>query len=156
MKLALNGALTVGTLDGANVEIRDAVGAENFFLCGLTVEEVRDLWRRGYRPRRYVEENAELSTALDLLESGFFSLGDESRYAPVARMLRDGDPYMVCADFGSYCTAMREASDVFRSPREWARRSLFNIVGASAFSSDATVRAYAREIWDIVPVKADV
>jgi starch phosphorylase len=156
MKLALNGALTVGTLDGANVEIRDAVGAENFFLCGLTVEEVRDLWRQGYQPERYVEANSDLSTALDLVGSGFFCLGDEGRYASVARTLRQHDPYMVCADFASYAAAMRDASEVFRSPREWTRRSLFNIVGASAFSSDATVRAYARDIWGIVPVKADV
>jgi starch phosphorylase len=122
----------------------------------LTVEEVRDLWRQGYQPERYVEANSDLSTALDLVGSGFFCLGDEGRYASVARTLRQHDPYMVCADFASYAAAMRDASEVFRSPREWTRRSLFNIVGASAFSSDATVRAYARDIWGIVPVKADV
>jgi glycogen phosphorylase len=156
MKLALNGALTVGTLDGANVEIRDAVGHENFFLCGLTVDQVRDLGARGYRPAPFIAADPDLAGALDLIESGFFCLGEKERYAGVARMLRESDPYMVCADFASYAAAMREASEVFRAPREWARRSLFNIVGAGAFSSDATVRAYARDIWGIVPVKADV
>jgi glycogen phosphorylase len=156
MKLALNGALTVGTLDGANVEIREAVGAENFFLCGNTVEEVRELWRRGYDPGRFIAESADLAHALELLDSGFFTLGDRERYSLVVRLLRHADQYMVCADFDSYVAAMKAAAQLYRSPREWARRSLFNIVGASAFSSDATIKAYAREIWNIVPVKADI
>jgi glycogen phosphorylase len=155
MKLALNGALTVGTLDGANVEIREAVGPENFFLFGNTVEEVKDLWRSGYDPGRYIARSPALAQALALLESGFFSLGDPERYAWVAQQLRRDDTYMVCADFDAYRASMGEAARVFQSPREWARRSLFNIVGGSTFSSDATIRAYAREIWDIVPVKAE-
>jgi len=156
MKLALNGALTVGTLDGANVELREAAGAENFFLCGHTVDEIRELWRLGYDPARFVERSAELARALGSLESGFFCLGERDRYACVVEQLRRSDPYMVCADFDSYVAAMREADRLYASPREWARRSLFNIVGASAFSSDATIRAYAREIWNIVPVKAEL
>ncbi len=156
MKLALNGALTVGTLDGANVEIRDAVGPENFFLFGKTLEEVQDLQRSGYSPRPFIAASPALTKALALLETGFFCLGDETRYTGTAQYLRDYDPYMVCADFDSYAAQMREAATVHRSPREWARRSLFNIVGAGAFSSDATIRAYAREIWNIVPVKAEM
>jgi glycogen phosphorylase len=156
MKLALNGALTVGTLDGANVELREAVGAENFFLCGLTVDQVRDLWRAGYAPSRFIAQSPELAQALALLESGFFCLGDAARYSWVVDSLRHGDPYMVCADFDSYAAAMGDAAHFYRSPHAWARRCLFNVVGASAFSSDATIRAYAREIWDIVPVKADI
>ena len=156
MKLALNGALTVGTLDGANVELRDAAGPENFFLCGHTVDQVRDLWRVGYDPRRFIAQSPELAKAIDLLDSGFFCLGDRERYSSVVQTLRHNDQYMVCADFDSYAAAMREAAILYRSPREWARRSLFNIVGASAFSSDATINAYAREIWGIVPVKAEI
>jgi starch phosphorylase len=156
MKLAMNGALTVGTLDGANVELREAAGADNFFLCGMTVDQVRDLWHAGYVPRRYIERSPELAQAIDSLDSGFFCLGDRERYAFVVHLLREVDPYMVCADFDSYMASMREAAHLFRSPREWARRSLYNIVGGSSFSSDATIRAYAREIWNIVPVKADL
>jgi starch phosphorylase len=156
MKLALNGALTVGTLDGANVELRDAAGPENFFLCGHTVDQIRDLWRIGYDSGRFIRMSPDLAKAIELLESGFFCLGDRERYSSVVSTLRYSDHYMVCADFDSYAAAMREAADLYRSPREWARRSLFNIVGASAFSSDATINAYAREIWGIVPVKAEV
>ncbi len=156
MKLALNGALTVGTLDGANVELRDAAGPENFFLCGLTVDQVRDLWRVGYDPGRFIAQSPDLAKAIELLETGFFCIGDRERYASVIQTLRHNDQYMVCADFDSYSSAMREAALLYRSPREWARRSLFNVVGASAFSSDATISAYAREIWGIVPVKAEI
>jgi starch phosphorylase len=156
MKLALNGALTVGTLDGANVELREAAGAENFFLFGLTVEDVRALRRNGYDPAQYIAKSPELRRTLELLDSDFFCLGDPKRYAFVAELLRREDHYMICADFDAYVGAMREADRVYRSPREWARRALFNIVGASAFSSDATIRAYAREIWGIGPVKAEL
>jgi starch phosphorylase len=156
MKLALNGALTVGTLDGANVEIREAAGEDNFFLFGKTVEEVRELWKTGYRPEQAIARSPELARVIESLGSGFFCLGDPRRYEAVIDALRGHDPYMCCADFDSYVAAMREAGNLFRSPREWARRSLFNVVGASAFSSDATIRAYAREIWGIVPVKAEL
>ena len=156
MKLALNGALTVGTLDGANVELREAAGPENFFLCGLTVDQVRDLWRIGYDPGRFIAKSPQLAKAIDLLDSGFFCLGDRERYSSVVHTLRHDDQYMVCADFDSYVASMKEAATLYTSPREWARRSLFNIVGASAFSSDATIDAYAREIWGIVPVKAEL
>jgi starch phosphorylase len=156
MKLAMNGALTVGTLDGANVELREAAGAENFFLFGQTVDQVRELWRTGYVPGRFISKSSELARAIDLLDSDFFCLGDRERYASVVHRLRDDDTYMTCADFDSYVSAMRDASALYQSPREWTRRALFNIVGASAFSSDATIRAYARDIWNIVPVKAEV
>ncbi|MDP9036968.1 MAG: glycogen/starch/alpha-glucan phosphorylase [Myxococcota bacterium] len=156
MKLALNGALTVGTLDGANVELRQAAGAANFFLFGRTVEQVRELWRAGYEPSKFIADSPPLAHAVALLGSDFFCLGDPERYALIVHLLRQSDTYMVCADFDPYVTAMREAAEVFRAPREWARRSLYNIVGASGFSSDATIRAYAREIWDLVPVKAEL
>ena len=156
MKLALNGALTVGTLDGANVEIRDAVGHDNFFLCGLTIDQVRALWSAGYVPGRFVARSEELANVLDLLASGFFCMDERDRYRGIVQGLLRSDPYMVCADFDSYAAAMRQAADVYGSPREWARRCLLNIVGASAFSSDATVRAYARDVWGIVPVQPEL
>jgi starch phosphorylase len=156
MKLALNGALTVGTLDGANVELRDAAGPDNFFLFGKTVDEVRELGRQGYVPSRVVAESPELRQVVELLESEFFCLGSPGRYADIARGLVHHDPFMVCADFESYRAAMRSASELYESPRLWAKKSLFNIVGGGTFSSDATIRAYARDIWRIVPVKADL
>ena len=156
MKLAMNGAMTVGTLDGANVELREAVGPENFFLFGHTVEQVRELWNVGYTPADFIRRTPELARVIDLLESEFFCLGDRARYAWVARHLREHDPYMICADFDSFLAEMREAARLFLEPRSWSRRALFNIVGASSFSSDATIRAYARDIWNIVPVKAEL
>ncbi len=156
MKLAMNGALTVGTLDGANVELREAAGPDNFFLFGQTVDQVRELSRAGYSPGRFIADSPELARAIDLLDSDFFCLGDRERYSSVVRRLRDDDQYMTCADFDSFVAAMRDAAVLYRSPLEWTKRSLFNIVGASAFSSDATIRAYARDIWNIVPVKAEL
>jgi starch phosphorylase len=156
MKLALNGALTVGTLDGANVEIREAVGPENFFLFGLTVDDVQELYRTGYVPGDFIRQNHELARALALIDSDFFSLGDCSRYADVVNVLRNHDHFMVCADFAEYLKTMTEAAEQFGSPRSWARKAAFNIAGASRFSSDGTIRAYAREIWNVSPVKAEV
>jgi glycogen phosphorylase len=156
MKLALNGALTVGTLDGANVELRDAAGPENFFLFGLTVEEVEALYRYGYRSSSYIDNDPVLSRAVSLLDSDFFCLGDAQRYASVVNVLRHHDHFMVCADFAAFCAAMSGAAELYRSPREWHRQAAFNIAGGSAFSSDATIRAYANEIWNLKPVKVEV
>jgi starch phosphorylase len=156
MKLALNGAITVGTLDGANIELREAVGPENFIAFGLTVDQVRELYRTGYDPSKFVAQSAELAEAIDVLSSDFLCLGDRTRYASVVDMLLRRDQYMVCADFASFVEALRDAAQRFASPREWARQSLLNIAGASAFSSDATIMAYAREIWGIVPTKAEL
>jgi starch phosphorylase len=156
MKLAMNGAVTVGTLDGANVELREAAGAENFFLFGHTVDQVRALWDGGYHPGRFIGKSPDLARAIDLIDSDFFCLGDRQRYASLARGLRESDPYMSCADFDSFLAAMRQAADLYRNPRDWNQRALLNIVGASSFSSDATIRAYARDIWNLVPIKAEL
>jgi starch phosphorylase len=156
MKLALNGALTVGTLDGANVELREAAGPENFFLFGLTVEEVQALYRYGYHSSAYIDNDPALARAVALLDSDFFCLGDPQRYASVANVLRNHDHFMVCADFAAFCAAMGGAAELFRSPREWQRQAAFNIAGGSLFSSDATIRAYAQEIWNLKPVKVEV
>jgi starch phosphorylase len=156
MKFAMNGALTIGTLDGANVEIRDAVGPENFFLCGLTADEVMARVAAGYDPGREIGASPVLAEALDFIEAGFFSLGDRDRFRPIIDRLRYHDPFLVCADFDSYAASMAAAAAAFRDARLWSRRALHNIVGASRFSSDATIREYATEIWGIEPVKTNL
>jgi starch phosphorylase len=156
MKFALNGALTLGTLDGANVEIRDAVGPENFFLFGLTTPEVAALWAAGYDPGAYIARSAALSEALDLIAGGFFSLGEIDRFQPIIQSLRYHDPFLVCADFDAYQVAEAHAASRFRDARAWSRSALYNIVGAARFSSDATVQRYADEIWRIQPEKTDL
>jgi starch phosphorylase len=155
MKLALNGALTLGTLDGANVEIREAVGPENFFLFGLSAEEVARTRREGYDPQAAIDRSPPLAEALDLLASGFFSFGDPGRYRPVVDALRRHDHYLVCADFDDYVGAEARAAEVYRDAAEWSRRALCNIAGASRFSSDETIRRYAAEIWGLQPVGVD-
>jgi starch phosphorylase len=156
MKFALNGALTVGTLDGANVEIRDAVGPENFFLFGLDIDGVARLWREGYDPARFIEASPDLREALALIESGFFSFGEPERFRPILDALRQRDPYMVCADFDAFAAAESAAAETFRDPIEWSRRALRNMAGASRFSADDTVRQYAAEIWGLQPVAVDL
>jgi starch phosphorylase len=155
MKLALNGALTVGTLDGANVELREAVGPENFFLFGLTVDEVQALYRYGYRASSYIDNDPALARAVGLLDSDFFCLGDPQRYTSLVSALRYHDHFMVCADFAAFCASMSGAAELYRSPRQWHRQAALNIAGGSLFSSDATIRAYAEEIWNLKPVKVE-
>jgi len=154
MKLALNGALTIGTLDGANVEIREQVGEENFFLFGLRAGEV-NLLRPGYDPADFIARSPALGEVLSLVESGFFSFGDAARFQPVVDQLRLHDPYMVCADFEAYAACQDEAAAGYRDRLGWSRRTLRNIIGARKFSSDATIRQYAREIWGLHPVDVD-
>jgi starch phosphorylase len=156
MKLALNGALTVGTLDGANVELREGAGPEHFFLFGNTVEQVRELYRQGYDPSGFIARSPELAEAIDVLRSDFLCLGDPTRYAPVVESLERDDRYMVCADFAAFRRAMQDVAGLYGSPRDWSRHVVFNIAAAGNFSSDATIRAYAKEIWNISPVKAEL
>jgi starch phosphorylase len=155
MKFALNGALTIGTLDGANVEIREAVGPESFFLFGLDANEVAARKLAGYAPEAEIEKSAELKEVVELIESGFFSFQERDRFRPLADNLRHHDPYLVCADFDAYVEAEAEAADVFRDSAEWSRRALVNIAGASRFSADETIRQYASEIWRLAPVPVD-
>jgi starch phosphorylase len=155
MKLALNGALTIGTLDGANVEIRDEVGWDNFFLFGLGTAEVAATRAAGYDPAEYIARSPALEQALTLIESGFFSLGEPTRFMPIVEKLRWHDPYMVCADFDDYVATEERAAVAFQDRIAWSRMALHNIAGASRFSSDATIRQYASEIWNLVPVPVD-
>jgi starch phosphorylase len=156
MKLALNGALTLGTLDGANVEIREAVGPENFFLFGNDADEVGALRAAGYDPGAFISESPALREVLDLIESGFFSFGDPDRFRPILDSLRHHDPYLICADFEAYVAAEAQAAEAFRDPLDWSRQALFNIAGASRFSADETIRQYAAEIWGLKPVPVDL
>ncbi len=156
MKFAMNGALTLGTLDGANVEIRREVGPENFFLFGLEADEARALRARGYDPGACIAASPALAEALALVESGFFSLGDPGRFRPITDDLRRRDPYMVCADFDAYVAAEAAAAELYRTPLAWGRRALANVVGARRFSSDHTIRQYAAEIWGVSPVHVQV
>ncbi|HBZ69224.1 MAG TPA: glycogen phosphorylase [Deltaproteobacteria bacterium] len=152
MKFSMNGALTIGTLDGANVEIREEVGAENFFLFGLTAEEVLALKARGYDPRGYYEGNAELREAIALIESGVFSRGDRGLFAPLTSALLARDEYLVFADFGAYAERQREVDAAYRDPARWARMSILNVARMGKFSSDRSIREYAERIWGLSPV----
>ena len=148
----MNGALTIGTLDGANVELREEVGADNFFLFGLTAAEVEELRRSGYCPHDWYRRNAELSTVVDLLRSGFFSRGDPELFEPLLRGLIDYDPYFVFADFEAYLECQGRAGDVYRDTERWTRMSILNSARAGKFSSDRTIREYCRDIWRVQPV----
>ena len=152
MKFALNGALTIGTLDGANVEIREEVGAENFFLFGLTESEISEKQRRGYRPRDHYEQNAELKAVLDLIYSGFFEPEQPDLFKPLVQSLLDSDPYFLLADFQTYLDCQARVSDAFLDPERWTRMAIINIARMGKFSSDRTIAEYAQEIWRATPV----
>lgn len=152
MKLSLNGALTVGTLDGANIEIREAVGAENFFTFGLRDEEVQAMRAAGYNPKSVAQGDPTLTAVLDALGNGLFAPAEPSLFEPIVRsLLEEGDRYLVLADFADYARAHREIDALYRQPAEWARMSILNVAGMGRFSSDTTIRAYARDIWGIEP-----
>lgn len=153
MKLSMNGSLTIGTLDGANVEIREAVGAENFFLFGLTTEEVIDKQRTGYSPRALYDGNARLKEVIDLIASGFFSSEDPTLFRPLTDHLLDHDTYMLLADFDAYVKCQSEVSKAFLDGPKWHSMAVKNIAKMGMFSSDRTIREYANEIWGASPVQ---
>nr|WP_217651801.1 glycogen/starch/alpha-glucan phosphorylase [Hydrococcus rivularis] len=156
MKFALNGALTIGTLDGANVEIREEVGAENFFLFGLTTEEVYGLKARGYRPFDYYNQNAELKAVIDLISSGFFSHGDVDLFKPLIDNLLYRDDYMLLADYQSYIDTQEKVSQAYRDRENWTRMSILNVARMGKFSSDRSIREYAQKIWKVEPVPVEL
>ena len=154
MKFAMNGALTIGTLDGANVEIREEVGEENFFLFGLTVEQVKELKRRGYDPWEYYRQNRELKAVIDSIGGGTFSPGQPRLFQPVVdSLLNGGDPYLCLADFAAYVQAQEEVSRAYLDAERWTRMAILNVARTGKFSSDRTIQQYAEEIWDVSPVK---
>jgi len=156
MKFCMNGALTIGTLDGANVEIREQVGAENFFLFGLTAGEVQALQNEGYRPMDVVHSNPELKAVLGLLQDGSFSHGDESLFRPIVDNLLHHDPYMLLADFQSYAECQEQVGQAYRDREHWSRMSILNTARSGLFSSDRTIAEYCKEIWRVEPVKIDL
>jgi starch phosphorylase len=152
MKLALNGAVTVGTLDGANIEIRDRVGSDNFFLFGLAAEEVFALKKRGYNPRDYYDANPELRGVIDAIASGQFSQGDTGLFRPIVDSLLQRDEYLLLTDFASYLDCCERAAAAFRDRDGWTRMSILNAARSGFFSSDRTIRQYSEEIWRVHPV----
>ena len=149
MKFQMNGAVTIGTLDGANIEIRKEAGEENFFLFGLTAPQIGDLQRSGYRPRDFYERNPLLREVIDGLQAGRFSKGDSSLFAPLVADLLDRDSYMLLADFDSYSTVQQEVGRAFGDSPRWGRMSVLNTARSGKFSSDRTIREYCRDIWDV-------
>ena len=152
MKFAMNGALTIGTLDGANIEIRDAVGHENFFLFGLTAEDVERRKVEGYAPRSIYESNSELREAIDLIGSGFFSDGDRGLFQPLVESLLTRDDYMLLADYQSYVDCQQHVSDAYSDQNNWTRMSILNSARVGRFSSDRSIREYCRNIWKVGPI----
>ncbi|MNK18033.1 Maltodextrin phosphorylase [compost metagenome] len=153
MKFALNGALTIGTLDGANVEMRENVGPENIFIFGHTTPEVADIRARGYQPREIYEENAELKRVLDAIRDGAFSPGEPARYQGIYDALVNwGDHYLLLADYASYVAKQAEVDALYRDAEAWTRMAILNVAGMGAFSSDRTIAEYAHEIWHTKPV----
>jgi starch phosphorylase len=157
MKFALNGAVTIGTLDGANIEIKEEVGDENIFIFGLTVEGVRGLKDRGYNPWEYYHANPELKRAVEMIDNGFFSPARPTLCAPlISSLLHQGDPYMVMADYAAYVACQERVARAFRDPAAWTRMSILNCAYMGKFSSDRTIREYASQIWHASPVPIDL
>lgn len=154
MKMALNGALTIGTLDGANVEILEEVGAENIFIFGLTTPEVAELRTQGYRSWDYYNSNAELRLVLDMIGSGFFSVEEPDRYRQIFdNLTHHNDHYLLQADYASYVATQEKVSALYRDKEEWTRRAVLNVARMGKFSSDRTINEYAKNVWHVNPVK---
>ncbi len=150
MKLALNGALTIGTLDGANIEIRDQVGEDNIFIFGLTAEEVERTRKNGYRPRDYYQSNPELKQVLDMIRDGYFAPNHPRIFSPlIDSLLVHGDHYRVLADFDDYLATQKKVETLYLDPDAWTRKSIINSANMGCFSSDRSIREYCRLIWGI-------
>jgi len=156
MKFALTNSLTIGTLDGANIEIRDHVGHENFFLFGLTVDQVNDLKARGYHPRDFYNGDSELKEAVDAIDNGHFSGGDRKLFRPLVDNLMNSDPYLLFADYRSYVDTQDKVDHAFRDQEHWTRMSILNTARMGYFSSDRAIQEYADEIWNLKPVIVDL
>ena len=153
MKFALNGALTIGTLDGANVELQQNVGADNIFIFGHTTPEVAAIRAAGYQPRAILQRKTELQRVLEAIRDGRFSPEEPSRYTAIYDVLVNwGDQYLLLADYSSYIAAQERVDALYRTPDAWARKALRNIAGMGPFSSDRTIAEYARDIWRVQPM----
>ncbi|MCX7112700.1 MAG: glycogen/starch/alpha-glucan phosphorylase [Proteobacteria bacterium] len=153
MKMTINGALTIGTLDGANIEILEEVGEENIFIFGKTAVEIQDLFQRGYNPWDYYYANAELRQVLDMIGNGYFSMEEPLRFRPLFdELLHNGDRYALLADYQSYVDVQQEVDTLYRNPEAWTRKAVLNVARSGYFSSDRTIGEYASRIWNVVPV----
>ncbi len=156
MKFSMNGALTIGTLDGANVEIRERVGAENFFLFGLTAEQVYDLKAGGYNPWEYYTKNPLLKDTIDLINSGFFSKGNQDLFKSLVDSLVYDDQYLLLADYQAYIDCQKQVGAAYKDQENWSRMSILNAVRMGHFSSDRSIRDYCEKIWKVSPVPVEV
>jgi starch phosphorylase len=156
MKFSMNGALTIGTLDGANVEIREEVGADNFFLFGLTTDEVDRTLADGYRPWDIYNGNLELKGVIDIIGSGMFSHGDRSTFQPLIDNLLRQDPYLLLADYAAYIACQERVSAAYRDSAHWTRMSILNVARMGKFSSDRTIAEYCRDIWKVTPTPVEL
>ena len=152
MKFSMNGALTIGTLDGANVEIREEVGAENFFLFGLTADEVQGMKSQGYRPGAFYEKNSQLRRVLDSMITGQLSRGDTELFRSIYDSLLTNDEYMLLADYQSYVDCQDQVEHVYRDQETWTRMAILNVARIGKFSSDRSIREYCEKIWDVKPL----
>jgi len=152
MKFAMNGALNIGTMDGANIELREAVGNDNFFPFGLTAPEVYALRASGYDPAAYYHSNPQLRAVIDLVQQGFFSRGDPALFRPLFNPQQMHDPYLLMADFASYIECQEKVSQAFAEPARWQRMSVLSCARSGRFSSDRAIREYCERIWHIEPV----
>lgn len=153
MKFALNGALTIGTLDGANIEIREAVGSENFFDFGLTADQAQELRLHGYNPWQFYRRNQNLMRVLDMIGQGFFSPGEPDRYRPVFdSLLKGGDHYLLLADYASYASCQEQVDTTFNDTEQWTHKAVLNVANMGHFSIDRTIHTYAQDVWNVRPV----
>ncbi len=149
MKFMMNGALTIGTYDGANIEIAEAVGEDNIIIFGLRLEEIEKILASGYNPQDYINRSMVLKEIIGLIQSNFFSLDQPNLFAPILDSLFFGDRYFVCADFDDYCAKQEIASRLYADKKEWTKKSIINVARSGRFSSDRTIKEYAKDIWNI-------
>ena len=156
MKFALNGAITIGTLDGANIEIKNEVGSDNLYIFGLTAEEVRKQKEQGYLPKDYYNNNPELKEVIDLIDRGCFSNNDKTLFKPITSSLLTSDYYMILADYEDYIQTQDEINLAYKRKKDWTKKSIMNTANMGKFSSDRTISEYAKEIWNIKKIPVTV
>ena len=149
MKFMLNGALTIGTYDGANIEMAQSLGGKDIFIFGLKADEVQAVRAKGYNPRDYIKKSPELREIFRLMENDFLSPGQPGLFDALLNTIYQGDTFMLCADFEAYCRTQDEVSQLYQDQEAWTRSSLINVAKAGPFSSDRTIREYARDIWKV-------
>jgi starch phosphorylase len=149
----MKGALTIGTLDGANVEIREAVGEENFFLFGLTAGQVAETWATGYQPWEIYQQNLQLQAVVEVLRSGLFSHGDQDLFSPLIDQLLNHDPYLLLKDFQPYVDCQESVSHCWLDQSDWDQKSILNVARIGRFSSDRAIREYCEDIWHVRPLE---